>query len=88
MNEQEITEQLVKEGFGEVSVYEDGPGFEYAVHTHEKLTAHVILAGSMKLVDVKGVKELVVGERFDIPSGTVHSAKMGSEGCKYLIAEK
>ncbi|MEK7161632.1 MAG: hypothetical protein AAB729_02990 [Patescibacteria group bacterium] len=88
MNEQEITDQLTKEGFGEVSVYEDKPDFEYATHTHEKLTAHFILAGSMNLTDVSGTKELAVGERFDIPAGTVHSAKMGHLGCKYVIGEK
>ncbi|MFA5991329.1 MAG: hypothetical protein WC794_03735 [Candidatus Doudnabacteria bacterium] len=88
MNEQEITDQLVKEGFGEVAVYADSAGFEYATHTHEKLTAHVILVGEMELTDKNGTKKLIAGERFDIPAGTTHSVKMGSLGCKYIIGEK
>jgi len=84
----EIMEQLVKEGFGGVTTYQDAPGFEYSEHTHEKFAVHVILEGSMVLTDKNGTKELKAGERFDIPAGTTHSAKMGPQGCKYVVGEK
>ncbi len=88
IDQQEIIEQLNKEGFGDVEVYEDKPNLEYYKHTHEKLTVHIIISGSMELTDENGIKELVAGERFDIPAGATHSAKIGSLGCKYIVAEK
>ena len=27
-------------------------------------------------------------ERFDVPANTVHSAKIGPAGCRYMIGEK
>lgn len=88
INEQEIKSQLIKEGFGGVFTYQDDPNFEYARHTHEKSAVHVILEGSMTLTDAEGAKELLAGERINIPAGTVHSAKMGPRGCKYIVGEK
>jgi hypothetical protein len=29
-----------------------------------------------------------LGERCDVPAGAVHSARMGPQGCRYLIGEK
>jgi hypothetical protein len=28
------------------------------------------------------------GERCDVPVGTVHSARMGPSGCRYLVGER
>ena len=88
MNEQEIIEQLKAEGFNDVEVYEDKPDFEYAEHTHEKAGVHIILQGEMTLTEKDGSKTYKAGERINIPSGTVHSAKMGEQGCKYAVGEK
>jgi mannose-6-phosphate isomerase-like protein (cupin superfamily) len=88
MTEQEYKNQLEKEGFKDIYVWEDGPLVEYPKHTHEKFTTHIILEGEMTLADSSGAKVLKVGDRLDILAGTVHSAKMGQEGCKYLVGEK
>ena len=89
INEQQAKDMLAKEGFGNINVWEDGPNFEYGQHTHEKLTAHIILEGEMPLTDHLGQeKALKVGDRLDIPAGTVHKAKMGDMGCKYAVGEK
>jgi hypothetical protein len=29
-----------------------------------------------------------VGERCDVPAGTLHAARMGPAGCRYLIGER
>jgi hypothetical protein len=42
----------------------------------------------MQLTMDGAVKTYRVGERCDIPAGAVHSAKMGPQGCRYLIGEK
>jgi mannose-6-phosphate isomerase-like protein (cupin superfamily) len=87
MTEEKWVELLKQEGFKNVYIWEDGPNFEYPDHTHEKKTIHVIISGEMFLNDHGKIKKLSVGQRFDIPQGTTHSAKMGPQGCRYLAAE-
>lgn len=88
MIEQEWKNVLADEGFKEIYVRQDGPNVEYPDHTHQKLTVHVILAGEMTLNDHGKIKNLKAGDRFEIKAGTMHSAKMGASGCKYIVGEK
>jgi quercetin dioxygenase-like cupin family protein len=86
--EEQVREQLTNEGFAPIYVWEDVANAEYPEHTHEKLTAHVVLKGEITLTDKSGTKILKEGERFDIPAGTTHSAKCGPDGCKFVVGEK
>ena len=84
----EAEEILRKDGYTEFYVINDSPGQYYPDHTHDEISAHIILEGEMDLV-VAGVKHVLKkGDRFDVPGGAVHNAKMGLEGCKYLVGEK
>ena len=87
MDEQKLAAQLRREGFLHTYVWEDGPGTFYTEHTHGTKTAHVILAGEMTLSMSGETKTYRQGERCDVPAGAVHSAKMGPQGCRYLIGE-
>lgn len=88
MNKDEWEEKLRAEGFTDVSTWHDGSDVFYPTHSHNVLTAHVIIAGSM-LLDVDGKEHILqTGERFDIPAGTRHSARMGPAGCTYTVGEK
>lgn len=88
MQEKDWVDLLKDEGFSDVYIWEDKPNFEYPEHTHEKLTVHVIISGSMELMDSKGAKRVLKsGQRYDIPAGTSHSAIMGPEGCRYVVGE-
>jgi hypothetical protein len=52
-------------------------------------TAHIILDGEMTLSCSGATKTYAAGERPpDIPAGTIHSARMGPGGCRYLVGEK
>jgi len=85
--EREHEEQLRKEGFF-TYVHSDSAGAHYGDHTHNVISAHIILKGEMWLT-VEGKKHfLKAGDRFDVPQGAVHSATMGPKGCTYLIGEK
>jgi quercetin dioxygenase-like cupin family protein len=87
MSERDVEEQLRKEGFF-TYVHSDGPNAHYPDHTHDQLTAHIILKGEMWLT-LDGKKHfLKSGDRLDIPKDAVHSAKMGPKGCTYLVGEK
>ena len=88
MGEKKIVDLLMKEGFPVVYVWEDLPGSYYPDHTHDYYSAHVILSGEMKVK--AGGKEYTFkkGDRFDVEKGEKHSAKIGPDGCKYIIGEK
>lgn len=79
---------LHKEGFRHTYVWRDAPEAFYPDHTHNALTAHIVLDGQMTLT-MNGKSETYhAGERCDVPTGVVHSALMGPDGCRYLIGEK
>jgi len=88
MNKKELEKQLYNEGFRIVYIWRDGPNAFYPEHKHSTLTAHIILEGEMTIT-LEGEKRVVrSGERFDVPAHTIHVAKMGPRGCKYMIGEK
>ena len=80
--------RLRSEGFLHTYVWQDGPNTFYPDHTHAGETAHIILDGEMTLTQGGETRTYSFGERCDVPAGTVHSAKMGPRGCRYLIGEK
>lgn len=88
MSVEEKQNQLRAEGFTHTYVWQDGPGVHYPDHTHATATAHIILEGEMTVTSVGRTQTYKPGERFDVPGHTVHSAKMGPQGCRYLIGEK
>jgi quercetin dioxygenase-like cupin family protein len=84
----ELKSQLKSEGFSHMFVWQDGPDAYYPDHTHDGLTAHIILDGEMTLTMKGASKTYRAGDRCDVDAGEVHSAKMGPAGCRYLIGEK
>lgn len=87
MDEQQWRRKLGEEGFGRVYVWTDGPHVFYPDHTHDVATAHVILQGEMTVISEGKTETYRAGGRFDVPAQTVHSARMGPEGCRYLVGE-
>jgi hypothetical protein len=49
IDEEEFREQLRRQGFSRVYVWQGAAGAFYPDHTHEGLTAHIILDGEMTL---------------------------------------
>ncbi len=88
MNIDAYEEQLREEGFDDVYIWQDGPNKEYPDHTHPTITAHIILEGDMDVTMAGKTEHYKPGDRFDVPAHTIHAAKMGAQGCKYLIGEK
>jgi quercetin dioxygenase-like cupin family protein len=88
MNLGDLEKQLRSEGFAHTYVWEDGPSAFYPDHTHATATAHIILEGEMTVTSQGKTETCKVGDRFDVPAHTVHSARMGSQGCRYLIGER
>lgn len=87
MNNDSIKKQLESEGFKHIYEWHDEPGVEYPSHRHkDKVTLYVIDGGLSFSVDDK-VTELKEGDRFDVPPGNEHTAKVGTEGCSYIVGE-
>jgi mannose-6-phosphate isomerase-like protein (cupin superfamily) len=87
-HESDLRKQLAAEGFAHTYVWQDGPHAFYSDHRHPGLTAHIILDGEMTLTCGGKSETFRVGDRLDVPAGAVHSAKMGPQGCRYLVGEK
>jgi quercetin dioxygenase-like cupin family protein len=86
---QSLGRQLRAEGFRSVYTWQDAGGATYGDHTHPVDTAHIVLEGEMTLTCAGVTTTYRAGERPpDIPAGTVHSARMGPAGCRYLIGER
>ncbi|HXJ05034.1 MAG TPA: cupin domain-containing protein [Candidatus Acidoferrum sp.] len=88
MDEKQLAMQLEREGFGNTYVWQDGPGAFYPEHAHEKETAHIILRGELTLSMDGRTETYCAGQRCDVPPRTVHAAKIGPRGCRYLIGER
>jgi quercetin dioxygenase-like cupin family protein len=88
MSTGEWEKKLRGEGFGHIFTWEDGPDAFYPEHTHGGTTAHIIVKGEMTLTTGGETRTYKAGERCDVPAGAVHSAKMGPEGCRYIVGEK
>ena len=88
MDERALESQLQSEGFSRTYVWQDGAHAFYPDHTHASLTAHIVLDGEMTLAMNGQSRTYQVGDRFDVPAGAMHSARMGPRGCRYLIGEK
>ncbi len=88
MTDKEWEARLRQEGFSHIFVWQDGPGAFYPDHTHATTTAHIILDGEMTLSSEGKTQNFKSGERCDVPANAIHSAKMGSRGCKYMVGEK
>ncbi|MGH9357499.1 MAG: cupin domain-containing protein, partial [Terriglobia bacterium] len=74
--------------FSVTYVWEDGANAFHPDHIHSTTTAHVILKGEMTVCCGGSEQVVKEGDRFDVPAHALHSARMGSQGCRYLIGEK
>jgi quercetin dioxygenase-like cupin family protein len=88
MDEMKLARSLEQEGFRQTYVWQDDPNASYPDHTHATETAHIILTGEMTLTMDGASYTYRAGERCDVPARTVHSARMGPSGCRYLIGER
>lgn len=88
MTEKELEEGLILEGFSGIFVHRDSPNAYYPDHTHRGITAHIVLDGDITVTSEGQTATFEQGQRFDVPEGEVHSAKIGPNGCRYMIGEK
>lgn len=88
----ELSERYIKiledEGFPSVYEWQDAPGTVYHEHSHQGKVSLFVTDGSVTF-DFEGIKkEVVAGERFDVPVGKKHSAIVGPKGWIVIIGEE
>jgi len=88
MEEKDLAERLIREGYVHLYVWEDGPNVYHPEHEHRAESAHIILHGEMTLSMNGESRTYRTGDRCDLPAGIRHSAQIGPDGCRYLIGER
>ncbi len=70
--------------------WSNGPGEAYAAHSHAYDKVIVVVRGSIDFIVATGATpiELGVGDRLDLPAGTVHEAVVGPDGVTCLEAHR
>jgi hypothetical protein len=83
----ELAGRLRDEGL-DPAPWSNGPGDRYGAHDHGYDKVLVVSAGSVRfgLPDHGRSVELAVGDRLDLPAGTVHDAVVGTAGVTCLEA--
>lgn len=87
MNKEDLKKKLADEGFLHIYEWHDEPGTEYPEHEHKGAVSMYILDGGLTFWF--GFDQIILkgGDRFDVPIGKVHTAKVGADGCTFLVGE-
>lgn len=86
--EEQWRRKFLDEGFDDVFIWRDGPNVVYPDHSHPFTSSHVILEGEMTVVTEDHGQILKPGDRMDVIKGTIHTVKIGKDGCRYVIAQR
>jgi quercetin dioxygenase-like cupin family protein len=79
--------RLGDEGF-EVFEWVDAPGADYAPHAHDRDESLWVVDGEITFGVAGAEYCLGPGDRLMLPHGTVHTARAGASGARYLIGER
>jgi hypothetical protein len=92
MNEHEIIEQLKSDGYQKVYVWDAKPGEVDSEHQHDFDVLLVVLEGHIQITSYVGDAVISTshqrGAHINIHKDTPHSANVGPDGCRYIVAEK
>ncbi|MDB5188119.1 MAG: hypothetical protein JWO50_639 [Candidatus Kaiserbacteria bacterium] len=92
MDEQKIIDNFKSEGYQKIYIWDAEPGEIDEEHQHDFDTCLIILKGK---INITSLIDAVVtntahqaGAHIFIEKNNPHSAKVGPDGCRYLVAEK
>ena len=79
---------LEKEDFTNVYEWQDPAGTVYEEHAHTGKVTIMVTDGSVTF-DIQGQKkEIIAGQRFNVPVGVPHSAIVGPTGWIVIVGEE
>lgn len=65
----------------------DEPNETYEEHMHKGRVSFFVVKGSIEMMIDGTPRKLIAGDRIDVPVGVPHTAKVGIEGCSYVVGE-
>ncbi len=84
----QIIERLKVAGYITVHEYDDAAGEYFADHTHPGEEHLIVIRGSLE-VNMDGKHYVCnTGDELNFPQMMVHDARIGQEGCFYIVGEK
>ncbi len=87
MDKENFKQKLVDKGFPHIYEWHDEAGTEYQAHAHKGAVSMYILDGGLTFRFGQEEKILNKGDWFDVPIGKEHTAKVGEQGCTFLVGE-
>lgn len=92
MTEEVIIEKLRAEGYDKVWPYDAEPNEMDDEHDHDFDTKLHILSGEIRIQRLSGgeITDFLLkrGQEIEIPRKQRHSAKVGANGSRYIVAER
>jgi quercetin dioxygenase-like cupin family protein len=82
--ERALLQRLEAEAF----VWRDEPGADYQPHAHDHDESLWVIAGEITFGAGGEEFRLGPGDRLMLPRGTVHTARAGRDGARYLIGQR
>jgi quercetin dioxygenase-like cupin family protein len=79
---------LEKEGFSDVYEWQDAANKEYAEHSHAGRVTYMVTDGSLTFCMPGETKEVVAGDRFNVPVNIPHSMRVGKQGWIGIVGEE
>lgn len=88
MTENEWIEHLLAEGYANLLFWDAIPHEHDDEHAHDRDHKMIIFSGDIEITIGYETVHLGAHDYFEIPRGTNHVARVGADGCRYLIAER
>ena len=88
MDTSAIKLRLQSEGYVDVHEYEDDADEFLPDHNHPGDQLLIVVRGSIAITMDGETRTLNVGDEIFFPAKRMHSAKVGPEGCLYIVGEK
>jgi len=87
-SEKQKIEELKKQGYKEVTVWDTVTDYGQRDHSHPFDTYIFILDGEIEISIGGKISILKSDDEARIPKDILHHAKLGPNGCRYITAEK
>ncbi|HJQ82939.1 MAG TPA: cupin domain-containing protein [Candidatus Binatia bacterium] len=85
--EDALRERLARDGF-DAFTWEDAAGADYRPHSHDHDESLWVLDGEITFGVAGTDYRLGPGDRLMLPAGTMHTARTGRDGARYLIGQR
>lgn len=86
-SESKLRRRLEADGYA-VWAWSDLPGASYEPHTHDEDESIWVVEGRIDFEVGGRAYPLRAGDRLMLPRGTVHTARVGGGGARYLVGQR